>query len=241
METDRPADGHSPHASVRWVRWFFAVLIRIRLQTSRVGVASGPDSGHNTSGADVSAFVFPDADDGPSSGLECLGVLPVSLLVAFKLRIPIARVYARSGAVLRAGVPETAVDEYRYPLSSEDNVGSYSSAVRKIDTVVAAVPVASCMEYRPEGSLGPGVASPVRLHIPAARILVPGKSRSHLVHRRSVHPGVPSRSCAPSPPLRPCASRSIPGSTASAGIVNRADSQRPVKVTSAGAEAIRSW
>lgn len=59
-------------------------------------------------------FVLPDANDGPSGGVQDSVIGAVALDVAVKFRLPVVRICGRVRGVNRTAMPEAAIDKHRY-------------------------------------------------------------------------------------------------------------------------------
>jgi hypothetical protein len=70
----------------------------------------------------VSRFVFPDTKNEPTMVCQELISFPVARPGSFELGAPPTGVALRNAPVLRAGVPETSIDEYRHPIPTKDQV-----------------------------------------------------------------------------------------------------------------------
>ena len=79
----------------------------------------------NASGATVrgSEVVLPQPDDGPACGAEGAFDGGVALAVAAKFGEPVCAVAARLAAMLRATMPEAAVNEDGEALAPKDEIG----------------------------------------------------------------------------------------------------------------------
>lgn len=83
----------------------------------------------------VGGLVLPRADDMPAGGAESAVDAPITRGVAFELRAPIADVATGCIAVLRAAVPEAAINEDGDPPAREDDVRP-NRDIRRADGVV---------------------------------------------------------------------------------------------------------
>ena len=68
--------------------------------------------------------MLPDAKDCPSLPLKRGGLASIAVLVGLQLGSPEVVVALWHRAVLGAGMPEAAINEYGKPSSGEDDVGS---------------------------------------------------------------------------------------------------------------------
>jgi hypothetical protein len=107
-------------------------------------------------------LVLPDSDHGPFGGAELGVVTSIPLDVSGDLRAPVGRIGPGTGAVLRAPMPEAAIDEDGHFLAPEDNVRSAAEAVQRlrVDAIAKAPPV----KLRPKRKLRSGIALSVSLH-----------------------------------------------------------------------------
>lgn len=81
--------------------------------------------------------MFPDANYLPAGASEKGVINPVSFNIAQEFGRPVARVDLRLTSVLRAAMPEAAIDENCYASSSKDNVGSYSARADAEEQILA--------------------------------------------------------------------------------------------------------
>ena len=106
----------------------------------------------NTVGGHDRVIVFPHSDDRPTRlGERCVG-RPISSHVRLELLRPPLLVRLREGCVLRATMPETAVDEHRDPLAREGDIGPRSTQSR--DTQVDPVAETAAVELPAQSHLG---------------------------------------------------------------------------------------
>ena len=105
--------------------------------------------------------MFPESQNSPTCICKCIIHLDISSDVAFKFGQPVIAVPLWEGGVLRATVPEAAIDEYGYLASSEDYVGSSAAAE---GCVVRPISETSSMEKASNRQLRAGVSSAVRTH-----------------------------------------------------------------------------
>lgn len=68
-------------------------------------------------------FVFPEPDRGPAKCVQSPVRVGVPRTIGLDLLAPEICIALRPGAVLRATVPETAIDEDGYPCTGENDVG----------------------------------------------------------------------------------------------------------------------
>lgn len=109
-------------------------------------------------------FVLPYADRRPTLGSESRLDLSVSLHVSCELGLPVGAVHPRHVRVLRAAVPEAAVDEDGETRAGEGDVNSYRPPARDSDRIVAAEAEPGAVKGRAESELGPSVPLSVALH-----------------------------------------------------------------------------
>ena len=99
--------------------------------------------------------MLPDMDDRPSKGVELLIGVTVAGLVPRDLPPPPLGVPAGHGPVLRAAVPEAAVDLYRHFLPGEGNVDLATRNPR--DLVLHPIPQSYPPQCSPQLHLRGGV------------------------------------------------------------------------------------
>jgi hypothetical protein len=107
--------------------------------------------------------VLPNAEDMPAGRCERRRRDAVPLNVAIELLGPVRRVVAWVDAMIRAPVPEAAVEEHGYAGASEGDVCAGCCA-NAFDAIVDAVPAPRTMQCRPKAELRPGVAAAVAAH-----------------------------------------------------------------------------
>lgn len=108
--------------------------------------------------------MLPDTNHSPSIGLKGCRMATVASTVLSDLRLPIGAIGRRKGAVLRAAVPEAAIDEHSDLPTWEDEIGSDLSAGEGLNSEIDAVPQTGGMSGAANGALGSGISSPVRAH-----------------------------------------------------------------------------
>lgn len=86
-------------------------------------LAQGEDDVADSFRSRLWVLMLPDANDGPTSRSQEAVRLTVAVSVPSKLRSPEIAVDDRKYAMLRAAMPETAVDEYGDPMPREHHVG----------------------------------------------------------------------------------------------------------------------
>src|SRR4051812_45881562 len=100
--------------------------------------------------------MLPEAQDRPASRLEsCVG-FAITFDVAVEFRLPELAICARLRSVLRASMPEAAVNEHGYPLAREDNVRADWAQVG-IDSIVLPETRPGAMQLRSQAQLRFGV------------------------------------------------------------------------------------
>ena len=146
----------------------------------------------------------------------------VALAVAADLRRPVVAVARRHPAVLRAAVPEAAVDEHRDAAAREHDVGLRPPAGRD-DHVVLAEAQPARVQRAAERDLGRGVGAPVALHRAAYRRVARRGRWRQRTHRPSWQPGARGavRSDPASTVQRPCRSRAHPQSASCGRVLRR--------------------
>lgn len=107
-------------------------------------------------------LMLPDPDHSPSGGAELSVIESITLHVSGDLRAPIGSVGFGTRAVLRASVPEAAIDEDGHLLATKDDIGSATQALQWLR--VYSISKATSMKLRPEGKLRAGVSLPIALH-----------------------------------------------------------------------------
>src|SRR6266487_2035550 len=107
--------------------------------------------------------MLPHSNDPPACGAESLADAAVALRNSRELRKPVASVYGRRRAVLSAGMPETAVDEYRHPLPREDYVRADRNSCRE-DRMTDTKPVPATVKDSPKPDLRLSISRSVRPH-----------------------------------------------------------------------------
>jgi hypothetical protein len=75
-------------------------------------------------GRDDQIFMFPDPHHRPTFSLKGRCRFVVALPVALQLWLPVPRVGLRLDSMLRAAVPEAAIEEHSHPGANEDDIGS---------------------------------------------------------------------------------------------------------------------
>jgi len=128
------------------------------------GLAAGQGREHGGHGIGY-WLVFPDADDFPACGRQRGIGDTVTLNVPAQLRIPVPDVDGRLAAMLRAAVPEAAVDEHSDPASGERDIGPDPIPARKVQAIVLAVAVAPAVQSTAQRKLGLGVGAPIGAHV----------------------------------------------------------------------------
>lgn len=88
----------------------------------------GLHSGYDLIKRDVDIFVFPDSNYLPSRLHQHVAVSPIAIYVSFDLRVPVLRVDRWASTMLRAAMPEAAIDEYGDLLFGEDYVRTHAPA-----------------------------------------------------------------------------------------------------------------
>ncbi len=107
-------------------------------------------------------FMLPDAKHTPSGLYEHLVNLPVSRDVAPKLLPPKCRVCSRGRVMVRAAVPETAVEK-NGDLTTREHYVSRAADLRN-GSRIHAVPKPKTVKFSPQRHLGPGVSRAVCQH-----------------------------------------------------------------------------
>ena len=94
----------------------------------------------DTIGYQADVLVLPRPDDDPASRLKRVIVGAVAVDVALQLGRPPANVALRWAEMLRAAMPEAAVDEDGDPCAGEDNIGTASDAAKRGEMLPEAQP-----------------------------------------------------------------------------------------------------
>lgn len=107
-------------------------------------------------------LMLPDPDHSPFRSAQLSIADAITLHVSGDLRAPIGSVGSGTRAVLRASMPEAAIDEDRHLLAPKDDVRSATQALQwlRVDAIAKAAP----MKLRPKGKLRSGVPLAVALH-----------------------------------------------------------------------------
>src|ERR1700761_5529678 len=109
--------------------------------------------------------MFPESDYGPPGFAESGVGGPVPFDVTAELRLPVPGVGRRLTPVIRAAVPEAAVNEHGDPAGGEHDVGTDPDAARQIEPQILAVTVALAVQRPPQREFRLGVGAAVSLHI----------------------------------------------------------------------------
>ena len=84
----------------------------------------------------VHGLVLPDSDHEPTGGLQPSRGILVAATIGLEFLPPPLSIVPRHGSVLRAQMPEAAVDEHRNSLTGEDDVDPSAPPVeRRVDAV----------------------------------------------------------------------------------------------------------
>ncbi len=108
-------------------------------------------------------LVLPEPDDIPTCGPKGRVDGAVTLNVASELRLPVVEVDLRLPSVLRASVPEAAIDEHCDSLSLEGDVGANPSAPG-FDREVHPEPEPPSVQFAAERELGLGIPARAAPH-----------------------------------------------------------------------------
>jgi hypothetical protein len=111
----------------------------------------------------VHVLVLPDPDDGPSLGRESAVDPPVPPDVESELGCPVLAIVSGNIAMLRAGVPETAIHEHGDFWPAKNYVRSYHERLCAYGRVDA-VPQPELVEGSPEIELRTGIAPAIARH-----------------------------------------------------------------------------
>lgn len=106
--------------------------------------------------------MLPCTDDDPAGVVERRVRAAGTGQVPTDLVRPVGAVRLGNTAVIRAAVPEAAIDKDCDALSGEDRVGRHSRSDEWSDVLSEAEPTP--VELRPEGDFGARVSPPVPLH-----------------------------------------------------------------------------
>src|SRR5450755_5107207 len=132
-------DGAGPNLG-RTLAWplqqRFAGLAGLRRPAGLGRLARAAERGDDGGDGVLQRDVLPQPDDPPAGQLQRRISHPVPFHVAGQLRVPVAPVDRRPGAVIGAGVPETTVHEDRDLPRGERDVGPYLPAAVQVETVV---------------------------------------------------------------------------------------------------------
>jgi hypothetical protein len=109
------------------------------------------------------AGVLPDADDGPAMVLERSVYGGVPLRIPTEFRAAIASVDSRLASVVRASMPEAAIQKHRHPVSGKGDVGLYFQLASS-DKQVLTKPQAFSMKTRAKQLFGPRIGPTAALH-----------------------------------------------------------------------------
>lgn len=109
-------------------------------------------------------FVFPKPDHLPASRLKRRVDALVAFHVPAKLGRPVPLVRRGLPAMLRADMPEAAVNEDSNLLRGEDDVGP-DLDLTQVQPKVLAVAQSKAVQRATQGDLGFGIGSPVGLHV----------------------------------------------------------------------------
>lgn len=112
--------------------------------------------------------MFPQTKDTPSGFDQGVVGSSITFNVPTELRGPVPFVCSRMPTVLRANVPEAAIDEDRQLSRCENDVWPYSGVSIKVEPHVLAVPVPERMQRFAKCYFGFGVASAICTHVPRA-------------------------------------------------------------------------
>ena len=115
----------------------------------------------------VQSFVLPDTDDRPAVRHQPCGRVAIPLDVRLQLRRPPRSVVRRPRRVLRAAMPEAAVDEDSDPSRGEHDVSPSTGYAREWN--VYAVPIPKAMQSPPQRDLWGRVARPLLRHPSGSR------------------------------------------------------------------------
>lgn len=117
----------------------------------------------NSLGHRFRRLVLPYPEDGPSSGAQHLSYHYVPLTVTVDFLMPVPAGVGRHPAMLRAAVPEAAVNKNRQLVTSEDDIRP-DRALRQYDSVADSVAQSSTKELPAECQLRLCVGTLVGLH-----------------------------------------------------------------------------
>lgn len=122
----------------------------------------GRDSRHGV----VEELVLPDANDAPAFAAQGFADNAVALHVSAQLRGPVPLVRRRLSAVLRADVPEAAINEDRDLTRCEHDVRLDADTTVEPEKKVLPVPVAELVQRFPKLDLGLRICPAVGAHVP---------------------------------------------------------------------------
>ena len=109
----------------------------------------------------LGCFVLPDTYDGPAICCKTLVGVTIAFRIGFDFCGPPGRVVLWLGPMLRAAMPEAAVNENSNLSCPEDKVSAASQPWKlRIDPV----PETPCVQQAPDGHLGTGVSAPLTDH-----------------------------------------------------------------------------
>lgn len=141
--------------------------VRHRDHAERYGtVQSSPceDQLRDGSRGQLWILVLPNADHRPAVTFQSRSCRQVPTAVRFDFLCPVRLVRRGPRAVVRAPVPEAAVNEHRDATGWEHHIRSHGPRARRPDRKVDSEPKARAMERGPQRALGPAVAPAVRAH-----------------------------------------------------------------------------
>jgi hypothetical protein len=120
--------------------------------------------------------MLPDPHHRPALSFKGTCRFVVALPVALQLRLPVPGVGLRLDSVLRATVPEAAIDEHSHPGANEDDIGS--SAQRRHGPPVDQVAQPSGMQLPANSQLRSSVLARLTLAAAPVGLAAPSSSTS---------------------------------------------------------------